>query len=223
MKLPRIVLFGLIGTLTYPWRHPSAEERFELIANLQREGIRVGPQEFDAAFNFSLHIDSPQKRFTSSRELLVDVIRLLGESASKEVLAILDKDLKNRLPTLRPYAKAVLDELRAYGIMSVVTTDLPAFLALQFRDELSGYIDRWFSSTDIGLPKGHPDFLPRIFQALRIDEPTHVLVVGNNELLDFHIPRIAGAQALHSGDSELTPAISTIEELPKFIKGLISA
>ncbi|MFQ5978391.1 MAG: HAD family hydrolase [Candidatus Heimdallarchaeota archaeon] len=216
--LPRIVLFDLIGTLTYPWRQPSANERLEFLEELWNAGIRIGPKALDAALEFSLHYNCPQKRFSTTRQLLLDIIQLLGESASETVLKILDKELKNRLPTLRPYTKNVLDELRVYGIMSVMTTGLPSFLVTHFCDELTGYVDRWFTSTDIGFSKGHPDFLSQIFQILRVDEPAKVLVVGSDEFLDFVIPKTAGTQVMHIGDRELTPSLETIEKLPNYIQ-----
>lgn len=219
--LPRIVLFDLIGTLTYPWRQPSAKKRLEFLGSLWKAGIRIGPKELDAALEFSLYYNCPQKRFSTTRQLLLDITQLLGESASESVLKILDNELRNRIPTLRPYTKNVLDELRVYGIMSVMTTDLPSFLISDFCDELTGYVDRWFSSTDIGFSKGQPDFLSKIFQNLRVDEPAKVLVVGSDELLDFNIPKAAGTQVLHIGNRELTPSLETIENLPNYIQNLL--
>lgn len=220
--LPRIVLFDLIGTLTNPWRQPSPDEKLELIGTLQEEGLRISPQEFDAALNFSLYINCPRNRFSTTRELILDTVRLLGESASKKTLRTLDKELRRRLPVLKPYIKEILGELWAYGIMSVVVTDLPAFFTNNLRDELEGYIDKWFSSNDIGVSKGHPDFLLRIFEKLRIDEPGSILVVSSDELLDFRIPRAAGTQLLFIGENEQIPSLHSIEELPNFLKSRIN-
>ncbi|MHA2271410.1 MAG: HAD family hydrolase [Candidatus Hodarchaeales archaeon] len=220
--LPRIVLFDLIGTLTNPWRQLSPEEKLELIGALQEEGLRISPQEFDAALNFSLYINCPRNRFSTSRKLILDVVRLLGESTSKKTLEILDKELRRRIPVLKPYIKEILGELRAYGIMPVVATDLPAFLTNNLRDELEGYIDKWFSSNDIGVSKGHPDFFLRIFEKLRIDEPGSVLVVSSDELLDFRILKAVGTQLLYIGEKEQIPSLRSIEELPTFLKAQIN-
>ncbi|MFW9915513.1 MAG: HAD family hydrolase [Candidatus Thorarchaeota archaeon] len=220
--LPRIVLFDLIGTLTNPWRQPSPDEKLELIGALQEEGLRISSQEFDAALNFSLYINCPRNRFSTTRELILDVVRLLGESASKTTVKILDKELQRRSPVLKPYIKEILGELRAYGIMSAVVTDLPAFFTHNLRDELEGFIDKWFSSSDIGVSKGHPDFFQRILEKLRVDEPGSILVVSSDELLDFRIPKAAGTQLLYIGEKEQTSSLRSIEELPNFFKAQIN-
>ena len=218
--LPRIVVFDLVGTLTKPQRKPETQEKLEFIKTLQREGVRAGPQELEAVVNYSLFINCPRKRFTSLRELLFDIIRLLGESASEQILQILSKMLRNAIPGLRSSTKGILDELRIFGIMSTVATDFPMFLTTRMRDDLTGYIEKWYSPTDFGFPRGHPEFLPRIFEDLKT-QPEHTLVVGDDELLDFHLPKAAGAQVLYIGETDLTPSVQTIEEIPKFIRELI--
>jgi FMN phosphatase YigB (HAD superfamily) len=220
--LPRIVLFDLIGTLTNPRRQPPPDEKLELIVALQEEGLRISPQEFDAALNFSLYINCPRNRFSTTRELILDVVRLLGESANKTTLELLDKELRRRIPVLKPYIKEILGELRAYGIMSVIATDLPAFLTHNLRDELEGFIDKWFSSSYIGVSKGHPDFFQRILEKLRVDEPGSILVVSSDELLDFRIPKAVGTQLLYIGEKEQIPSLRSIEELPNFLENQIN-
>ncbi len=219
--LPRIVLFDLIGTLTKIPDKRSAENRMKLQAELIEQGLNLAPEELEAAYSFSLYIHSPRKGFRTFREFILDVVKLLGESASGNVLELLEKDLKNDVPVVEPYSKGILDDLRAYGIISAVMVNLPSFFILNIIDELTGYVDRWFSISDIGLPRGHPDFYTQVFNELRM-QPENILVVGPDELLDYHFAKLAGALPLYIGNQDLEPNIQSVEQLMEYLNQLMS-
>ena len=104
--------------------------------------------------------------------------------------------------------------------MLAAFTGLPSFMTINVQEELSGHLDKWLSTVDIGSPPGHSQFFPSVFENLRTT-PENTLVVGNDELLDFHLAKALGAQTLFIGDKELTPTRKSIQDLPKFLKDVV--
>lgn len=215
----RVVAFDVYRTLAC-W--PDTRVRpIEVQRLLERFGVEISYQAYEAARQGVLFFDAPRRRIEGWIDWLALVFARMGATVSTDLLASIATMYETRDEMqVYPDALPAIDAARAAGLTTCAFTTLPAFFLEHGGGEILRRLDHYFDAAAVGLPKGGPSFYRRITARLGV-RPESILCVGDDPLCDAEIPGEVGwrpvlldREAAHDRDAPSgIPRIATLDEL----------
>lgn len=189
-----VIAFDVYGTLA----HWPAErvQAVEVQLLLERYGIRISYQAFEAARQTVLFLDSPKRKIHSYVDFLALQFDRMGVRVSLDLIESIASmyESKNNME-LYPDAMEAIRAAKSNGKTCCAFTTLPKFMLGRAAEQLVPQLDHYFGASEVGLAKGDLRYYERIGEKLETDA-RRILCVGDDPICDCELPSAVGWQAV---------------------------
>jgi FMN phosphatase YigB (HAD superfamily) len=216
----KVVAFDVYNTLG-KWP-PTRVQSYEVQQLLERFGIYISYQVFEAARQATLFLDTLKRPINSYLDFLALQFARMEVKVSTDLLesiAALYHEKNNFV--FFDDALPALTSVRDLGLTTFAFTTIPKFMLGRTAGPIVSMLDHYFDSPAVGFAKGDLRYYRRIPELLGVG-PHEIVCIGDDEICDCLLPAQAGWKpwrVIREGKAVVEhPDYRTVASLHEFVR-----